>query len=127
MEIRNQVAVRAPLFCSVYIAVVNYKADPAAARAHASHTFRPAGHTLERPIHRNLDITGNQLEISRNHAEIRKSLELELNQLKSRGYLEISWKSRTFVRHNGPCREEARHSWHRSAHALEHVGRKIHT
>ena len=45
----NQVSARAPLFCSVYIApltVVNYKADPAAAHAHA---FRPAGHTLERP------------------------------------------------------------------------------
>ena len=31
------------------LTVVNYKADPVAARAHASHSFRPAGHTFERP------------------------------------------------------------------------------
>ena len=35
--------------------VVNYKADPAAARAYS---FRPAGHTLERP--RNPKSVGNQ-------------------------------------------------------------------
>ena len=64
------------------LTVVNYKADPVAARAHASHSFWPAGHTLERP--RNA--------FPRNHW---KSVEItrKSGNLLNWKSVEITWKS----------------------------------